>query len=133
MTIIHTLFAFFITGICIGILFDLFRISRKTFKTPNILIYIEDILFWVLTGLIILFTIFTRTNGEIRFYMIVIMIFSCFIYFFYISKHFININTKIISYIIKIIKILLKPVTKTIDFCKKITNFKKNSKKICKN
>ena len=132
MTILHILLSFFIAGICIGILFDLFRISRKTFKTPNILIYIEDILFWILTGLIILFTIFTKSNGEIRLYMIVSMLFSCFMYFFYISKYFIKINTKIISYIVIFIKILLKPITKTIDFCKKITNFKKNSKKICK-
>ena len=62
---INTLYiprVFFIRGICIGILFDIFRISRKTFKTPDLLIYVEDIAFWVLAGLLILFTIFTFTN-----------------------------------------------------------------------
>lgn len=59
---LYILIVFFITGICIGILFDIFRISRKTFKTPDLLIYVEDIAFWVLAGLLILFTIFTFTN-----------------------------------------------------------------------
>lgn len=118
MVIMHTLFAFFVSGLGIGILFDLFRISRKTFKTPNLLIYIEDIIFWILTGLIILFTIFTSTNGEIRFYMIATMIFSCIIYFICISKFFIRINTKIISFIESIIKCIFKPIIKIVNFCK---------------
>ncbi|MBR1653557.1 MAG: spore cortex biosynthesis protein YabQ [Clostridia bacterium] len=59
---VYTLIAFFITGICISIIFDIFRISRKEFKTANIIIYLEDILFWILSGAGILFTIFNFTN-----------------------------------------------------------------------
>ncbi len=40
---------FIINGLIIGILFDLFRILRKSFKTTNTITYIEDILFWLLT------------------------------------------------------------------------------------
>lgn len=36
---------FLIIGLCIGILFDLFRALRKTFKTPDFITYIEDITF----------------------------------------------------------------------------------------
>lgn len=109
---IYTLLAFLITGICIGILFDIFRISRKTFKTPNFLIYIEDILFWILTGILILFTIFTFTTGEIRLYMIIIMISGSFIYFICISKYFILINTKILDFFKSIICVILTPFKK---------------------
>lgn len=133
MATMYTIIAFFVTGICIGILFDIFRISRKTFKTLNIVIYIEDVLFWILTGLIILFTIFTFTTGEIRFYMILTMIFACFIYFMSISKYFIKINTKIINFLKSIINFLLKPFKKIFDllqiFKKKLENFTKSSGK----
>ena len=43
---------FIINGIIIGILFDFFRILRKTFKTSDLITYIEDSLFWILTGII---------------------------------------------------------------------------------
>lgn len=40
---------FTINGIIIGLLFDFFRILRKSFNTVDIVTYIEDILFWILT------------------------------------------------------------------------------------
>ena len=60
------LLMFTITGIAIGILFDIFRILRKSFKTADIITYLQDILFWILSGLIVLFSIYRFNNGEIR-------------------------------------------------------------------
>ena len=54
---------FIINGIIIGILFDFFRILRKTFKTSDLITYIEDSMFWILTGIIILYSIFVFNNG----------------------------------------------------------------------
>ena len=62
-------FVFIINGIIIGILFDFFRILRKSFKTKDLVTYIEDFIFWLLTGSSILFTLFKFNNGEIRLYM----------------------------------------------------------------
>ena len=36
---------FVLTGIVTGVLFDIFRIFRKSFKTPDWLTYFEDIVF----------------------------------------------------------------------------------------
>ena len=49
---------FMINGIIIGILFDIFRILRKTIKTNDIFTYIEDIIFWIMTGATILYNAF---------------------------------------------------------------------------
>ena len=76
-----TITAFFISGMIIGIIFDVFRITRKSFKIPNIITYIEDVLFWICTGGVILFSIFRYTDGQIRLYMICILIFGAFVYF----------------------------------------------------
>ena len=120
----YILVSFFVTGISIGTLFDIFRISRKVFKTPNILIYIEDVLFWILSGLIVLFTICTFTDGQIRLYMILMLILGSIIYFTTVSNFFIKINTKIINWIKNIINILLYPVKKFAKILKKLLKIK---------
>ena len=60
---------FVIDGLIIGLLFDTFRILRKSFKTPDFITYVEDILFGIITGLLILYSIFKFNNGELRFYL----------------------------------------------------------------
>ena len=45
----YLFFIFIVNGILIGLLFDFFRIARKVFRTNDIITYIQDILFWILT------------------------------------------------------------------------------------
>ena len=123
---------FNITGIIIGLLFDVFRKLRKSFKTKDIITYIEDIIFWVLTGMILLYTIFTFSNGEIRFYMFVGVFIGCMLYMLMFSKYFININVKIIKALKKVINILIIPIKIIFKFIinniKKIKKSTKNTK-----
>lgn len=100
---LFNLLIFSLTGVVVGILFDIFRILRKTFKTPDFVTYIEDILFWILAGIILLFTIFTFNNGEIRIYIFVGIIFGFILYLLTISKYFVNICVTILSFVKKII------------------------------
>lgn len=105
---------FTINGIVIGLLFDIFRILRRSFKTADIITYIQDILFWILTGLILLYSIFTFSNGEIRLYMFLSVFIGCLIYMLMFSKYFIKINVTIIltikKIVGKIISIILYPI-----------------------
>ena len=110
------LLIFFITGMIIGILFDFFRIMRKTFKTPDIITYIQDVLFWVLTGLLIIFTSFKFNNGEIRLYIFTTLLSGFIIYIFTLSKYVISINVFILS-IIK--NILIYPINLLVKGIKK--------------
>ena len=115
---------FTINGILIGLLFDIFRILRKSFKTSDMITYIQDILFWILTGLILLYSIFTFSDGEIRFYMFIGIFIGWLIYMMMFSKYFIKINVKIITIIKKIIGITLSiiifPINILFKFMKKI-------------
>ena len=112
---------FTINGFVIGILFDIFRILRKTFKTKDFVTYIEDVIFWILTGLILLYSIFTFSNGEIRLYMFIGILIGCIVYMLTISNYFIKISVivvkvaknvigKIISIVILPFKLILKPI-----------------------
>ncbi len=139
---LFSLITFILTGIVIGILFDFFRILRKSFKTSDWITYIQDILFWILTGLVILFSIFKFNNGEIRIYIFIGMIFGILIYMLTISKFIIKYSVlviqlikKIISYPINIIKkIIINPFVnvfkKIFNKCKNMT---KTNKKLVKN
>ncbi len=115
---------FTINGILIGLLFDIFRILRKSFKTSDIITYCEDLLFWILTGLLLLYSIFTFNAGEIRFYMFLAVFCGCIIYMLLFSKYFIEINVKIILTIKKIIttifSVIILPIETILKLVKKL-------------
>lgn len=98
---------FIINGIIIGLLFDFFRILRRSFKTSDIATYIQDILFWILTGFILLYSIFTFNNGQIRSFMFLAVIIGIIIYMLFASSYIIKLNVTIINFFKKIIKKIL--------------------------
>lgn len=109
---------FTIEGIIIGLLFDFFRILRKSFKTSNILTYIEDILFWTISGIIMMYTIYIYCNGEIRWYMFVGIGIGATVYILTVSKYIVKVTVKIINLFKKITIIILKPFKQIINFTK---------------
>lgn len=117
---LYSMLIFIISGIFIGIFFDIFRILRKSFHTPDIITYIEDALFWIVTGLFLIFVIFNFTNGEIRIYNIIGLILGSILYMIFISKFFIKINVKIISIIKKVVISMVKILIIPINFWAKI-------------
>lgn len=99
---------FTIVGMIIGVLFDIFRILRKTIKTKDFVTYIEDMVFWILTGIIIIYSMYTFCDGELRFFMIVGIIIGTILYLITISEYIIKISMFIINLIKKIIVIPIK-------------------------
>lgn len=119
------LFLIFIAnGIVIGILFDFFRISRRVVKTGDLMTYIEDLIFWILTGSIILYCIFVFNNGEIRLFMLLAIIIGVISYMLLLSSYVIKVNVRIINILknilLKIFAILALPLKFIFKFIKKI-------------
>ncbi len=136
---------FVLNGFIIGLLFDFFRILRKAFKTADILTYCQDILFWILTGLVTLYSIFVFNNGEIRIYIFLGILIGIILYMLLLSKYIILINVYILNKIKMCIKLILKIIVIPFKFIfnifKKIflkpisfifINIKKDIKKISK-
>ncbi len=123
-TQLELFFIFIISGFVIGLLFDFFRILRKTIKTADFVTYVEDILFWILTGFIILYSVFKYNNGEIRIFMFLAIIIGMLLYLTLISKYLLIISTTIINFIknifIKIFEIIKIPFTILIKTIRKI-------------
>lgn len=123
---------FIFCGCIIGLLFDMFRILRKTFKTPDIITYIEDIVFWLLTCIILAYTILKYNNGELRLFVFIGLFIGITLYILLISNFiiktcvkFINIIKSIVYKIFKflkglfdlvvsLLKIVIKPFNKVL-------------------
>ena len=111
---------FILVGIILGIIFDIFRILRKTIKTSDIITNIEDIIYGIITGIIILISIYWFNNGELRLYIFLNICFGIITYMLLISKHFININIIFIDALKKCIKYVIKPFIILLKYLKKI-------------
>ena len=156
---LRSFFIFILLGIVISIIFDVFRILRKAIKTSDMATYIEDIFFWIISGILILYTIFIFNNGVLRLYIFIGMFLGILLYMLSISKYMIHCGTAVVLFIIHFSKsviqifcmpiqcglhllkrVLLKPVlflfinirkfmTKNINYFKKIRLFRKKNVK----
>ena len=120
MNQIYCFIIFIVVGIIISILFDIFRILRKVFKTPDFITYIEDIIFGVFSGIIIIYSIFIFNNGEIRLYLFLGILLGILSYLCTLSKLFIKFGDKIFTFFKKI---LLFPIKKALLFSKNVLKF----------
>ncbi|NLY42887.1 MAG: spore cortex biosynthesis protein YabQ [Clostridiaceae bacterium] len=122
-------------GIIVGFVFDIFRIFRRFVKTSNIVIYLQDILFWILVTLIIFALVFVTNNGELRWYEFLGVILGVIFYSLAFSPFVIRVSVTVINFfkkiILLIIKILLFPFAVVYKIfrkpCKALVDFLKRS------
>lgn len=115
---------FVVIGLIIGLLFDVFRILRISFKTKDFVTYIEDILFWIITGILVLYSIFIFNNGEIRLFIFIGIAIGVILYIMLFSSLIIKYSVYIINFIKKVVRVVLKiiviPIKCLIKVFKKI-------------
>lgn len=111
---------FVLNGILIGVIFDVFRILRKSFSTPNIITYLEDIAFWIISALTVIYTLFVFNNGEIRAFIFIGIFTGAVLYMLFISKPFVRVSVNVILFIKKIVCSILKVVISPIKFIFKV-------------
>jgi len=116
----YTFIIYILSGILIGVFFDIFRIHRRSFKTPDAITYIQDILFWMITGIFLLYIIFKFNNGELRWYIFLGIMIGINFYMLIFSKYFININVVIVKFFKNLFIRLWKYVSIFLRFFKNI-------------
>lgn len=107
-------FIFIFDGLIIGVIFDFFRILRRSFKTGLLITSIEDIFFWIIACSIMLYSAFVYNNGIIRGYMFLGVIIGTIFYMLTFSSIIIKICVFVVKntirLLIKLIKILYIPI-----------------------
>lgn len=110
----YSFFIFLIIGITIGIVFDIFRIIRKSYAIKSTTIQIQDLLFWIISGIIIAYGVFAINYGEIRAYFFLGIILGITIYILTVSKFIQKVGIKVLETLTKISKriigIILIPI-----------------------
>ncbi len=128
---------FILNGILIGVIFDIFRILRKSFCTPNIVTYIEDSLFWLISAFIVLYSLFVFNNGEIRGYIFIGIICGIALYILFLSRFVVKISVKIILFLKKVVysvlKVIIYPIRIILNKAKNVISFINNLIKKCQN
>lgn len=72
---------FILEGIAGGILLDFLRVLRHNKKTKDIIVYLEDMLYWIALGCGVICLSYVLNTGTIRIYMILAVFLGMLIYF----------------------------------------------------
>lgn len=109
---------FFIIGIIIGMIFDIFKVLRKAFKTSDKITFFEDLLFIVIATYLFVLGIIKLNGGEVRFFIFLGTFIGIIIYFLTISNIYVIIFYAFVKLCKKILNI---PIScfKFIYFCLK--------------
>lgn len=96
-----------LSGILTGILFDLYNIIRGV-KVPKIIVFIEDILFWILTAIIVFAFLLYTNYAFLGPYVYIFMILTLIFYLKFINPKVLKVELYIINKVYKFIRIIFK-------------------------
>jgi len=99
-------------GALIALIYDLFRIKRKTVKTGIVAIYFEDLIYWVIVAIVMFAVVYHSNEGEIRGFIFIGTILGVTLYAIFLSK----IITKFVVFIIRLIFRILKKLWEIVIF-----------------
>ncbi|MDR1664891.1 MAG: spore cortex biosynthesis protein YabQ [Clostridiales bacterium] len=110
-----------LAGAVIGMVYDVFRILRKTAKHPGLLTQFEDVLFWI-SGTLLMFYYLLRVNGgELRAFHLIGAALGVALYFATVSRFVMLVSVTAINFIKsvihQVIEIILTPFKRLINLC----------------
>lgn len=101
--IIFSVFA----GMLTGILFDIYRVFRGLESPNKVITFIEDTLFWILTGIIVFIFLLSTNYAYIRVYVYCAIALGIILYIWLFSKAFIKVQYKLMKAMGKVLRICL--------------------------
>jgi spore cortex biosynthesis protein YabQ len=120
-------------GIILSVLFDFFRTIRISYKHNNIFVFIEDIVFFLISTFLTFMYLMARCNGEFRTYVISAILIGFFIYRITLSKIVLPTSVIITKFFIrlfgKIFLLFRKSISITVKNTKKLLKIRGRNKK----
>jgi len=105
-----------LTGGAIGLLYDAFRIFRKTTSHSRLAVQIEDILFWVAATGLTFYYMLHRNYGEIRPFVLIGIALGVVLYFATLSRLVMIVFVAIVEYMKKVVKVAVRIILIPIKF-----------------
>lgn len=126
-------FIFVSIGFLYSMLFDVFRALRKVRKTDTKIVLIQDIIYFLLIGIILIIIIINFVKEMFRLYYIIGIILGITSYIGLIGNHIMNMFVKIFKAYDKLYQFVMLPFEPYNKIIKSVTNkFKKIVTKCCK-
>lgn len=127
-----TFFIFIFIGVIIGIIFDFFRALRKVRKYKDKYIYLQDIAFFVIIGIILSLVLIYNLQDELRVYLFFAIFLGITTYVSTLSIYIVRIFSKIIQISNAIFEFVFMPLSLYKYIFMTIYDFLlKNMKKCC--
>ncbi len=97
-----------LAGILCGIVYDSFRAYRRCFAQSNVCVAICDVVFWMISAVIVYIAVYMSNNAELRWHELIGLGIGFVLYILYISPHCIRVMCFIIRTLHKIWSIVMK-------------------------
>ena len=97
-----------LVGAALGVLYDVFRISRVAFYTSPAVVFAEDVLFFLICGVTTFFFGLTVMEGTLRAFLLIGELLGAVLYHFTLGRLVMRVATKIIGIIKAIFRFLFK-------------------------
>lgn len=98
-------------GMAVAFVYDIFRITRKTIRTSNLITQLEDLIYWILAALLMFGVVYAINEGEIRGYVFLGIAIGAVLYGLLLSKPIMTVSLFIADILNRIIKFLVMILT----------------------
>ena len=102
---LHALFL----GVILGCFYDVFRITRIAFLVPAVLVLVEDLLFFLLSSIVLFGFMLERSYGQIRWFILLGVILGWVLYYFTLGSLVMKCSAKIIDLVRRFLAFLWRP------------------------
>lgn len=110
-----------LSGILAGFIFDIFRVKRKLVRTPDFIVKIEDILYWIIIAIVLFCLMYYSNECELRSYILLGLVLGVIVYICLFSKYIVMIMFGIFRMIAKLIVFPINIIIKILHVPLKFT------------
>ncbi|MEG0942360.1 MAG: spore cortex biosynthesis protein YabQ [Angelakisella sp.] len=109
-------------GGIIGVVYDVFRVTRVAFKLSWSMVLLEDLLFFLLSAILLWRYFLEQGSGEVRIFAVLGVLLGWLLYFLTVGSLVIRASGIIIGVIAKMIAAVMVPLWEICGFIKKYWN-----------
>ncbi len=99
--------ASFAAGMAVMLLYDMLLIMRLIIRRPGVLTAVEDVLFWIGSGVFVFYVFYRCSEGVVRVYAIAALFFGMWLLQWSIGRRIVSFAEKITEIIRKRLKLLV--------------------------
>ena len=92
-------------GMIIMAFYDVFRLFRRIIRHGRLIRDLEDLIFWIIAGFIVFSLVYSRNNGNIRWFIIVGVALGMYLYYVSFGRFVVKYTAKYINKLINIDKV----------------------------